>query len=368
MKEINSIEWKICSTVDTVFWRDFLMISNPLLKKRFKIKTDSFIEYLISTHQEGTEQVGHIQAYLQEKGFLDPSVDEYDTSQIKHWIDRGWYDSLIYLMWSKTPNFIDDNDNDGRLRRNLIESYIKDEGPPKRVLTNDSKVRLSLPNPKIAEQSNHVQSGIKSALFNRRTQRIFSGDSITQEIFSYVIWNGLKRVRSIRKLTYEDPLDYFGSHGTEFDFVLVIYGIEGITKGIYLYDLLQNSLSLVKEGDFREVLVKGLWDHKAPMSATHTILFVSDFGQYQWRYRHERALRNIFIEAGRIAQRLIIEGERFGVGSLPTPATRDTLLENLLGLDRSKQFVVYTLTMGKKVTLKSNMSKGKNELEWVREI
>ncbi len=123
-------------------------------------------------------------------------------------------------------------------------------------------------------------------LMARRTVRGYTPDPVGLDKLSGVLHHGLDDIRALRELPKDDPLNWLRSHGSPFDFYVVNYAAEGLDPGIY---------------------------HMA---------------------------------AGRIAQRLILVGFGFGLGSLPTPATRDQDTCDLLRLDPVRQTPVYTLTMG----------------------
>jgi nitroreductase len=95
---------------------------------------------------------------------------------------------------------------------------------------------------------------------------------------------------------------------------------------------------------------------RAPETAAWTLVIVSDFAQYQWRYRHERALRHLYMATGRIAQRILVVGHTYGLGSLPTPAMHDLDCCDLLGIDAETHAPVYSLTMGPTPESKENAS------------
>jgi nitroreductase len=91
---------------------------------------------------------------------------------------------------------------------------------------------------------------------------------------------------------------------------------------------------------------EALYGQSAPKTAAFSVAFVFDLARYCWIYRHERALRNLFVEVGRIAQYLIIAGEQLGWSALPTPAIADSKMANLLGCGSERFYPAYTLTVG----------------------
>jgi nitroreductase len=57
-------------------------------------------------------------------------------------------------------------------------------------------------------------------------------------------------------------------------------------------------------------------------------------------------LRNLYIDAGRVAQQLLLIAGAYAIGSFMTPALRDRALAALLHLDPARQAPLYSVTMG----------------------
>ena len=171
----------------------------------------------------------------------------------------------------------------------------------------------------------------------------------TQASLSTILWNGLDGVRRTRTAAARE-IDLLGdllSYGVAFDFYIIIYAVEALNPGVYFYDLSTHQLILLREGNLRDEMRECMLGQAAPKTAAWTIVMVADFAQYHWRYRHERGLRNLYIEAGRLAQNLILWAASYELASLPTPAIRDRQASKLLGIRWPRQAPIYTLTMGK---------------------
>lgn len=84
-------------------------------------------------------------------------------------------------------------------------------------------------------------------------------------------------------------------------------------------------------------------------NASLSLFYSVNFLRYQWRYRHERALRNLYIESGRLMQKTIVIAEYLDAGSFITPALKDHKLASLLNLDTVDEVVLYSQTIGKKI-------------------
>ena len=261
---------------------------------------------------------------------------------VKHWLNRNWRDALHYHLATLECAYEDESDFDGRIRLEILSAYRQQAEMPTRVLNpgNDK------PLPRGKTQAG--QRSLSDLLVNRRTTRRFSATYASLGSVSQLLWDGLTDVRTFRNRRPTDRLNVLRSFGVAFDFYAGIYRVNEIEAGIYTLNLTDHALSAVSAGDHSEEIELLLQSQGNVSNSCLTLFFVCDIEQYMWRYRHERALRNLFIEAGRIAQRLIIVGENLGFRSFMTPACSDRRLSKLLRLDDIKQYPVYSVTFGYK--------------------
>lgn len=105
-------------------------------------------------------------------------------------------------------------------------------------------------------------------------------------------------------------------------------------------------MSLIKSGDFSHKLPEYLGEQNFSKSANFTLLLVANFGIYQWRYRHERALRNLYIEAGRVLEHFSIAGLKVGLQGVVTPELADRKLGEFLDLNLKEELPICSYTFG----------------------
>jgi SagB-type dehydrogenase family enzyme len=318
---------------------DRVCLSDPLNGQRVTVPLDALLDVL--TRPTGASPAGRqLAQVLRDRGWwparpLDPTV----MAALKRWWTRGWHPSLGYYLWSRHRRQIDLADGDGTVRRQVLRQYAVDEPLPPRIAVTGDPVGLPAPSPV-------PDTALGDVLMARRTVRGYAPVPVAAQTLGDVLYHGLSDVRAIRDLSVDDELNLLRSHGTPFEFYVANYRTEGLAPGIHHYDIRNHTLTPVDLGDHRPRMARILLGMRAPETAAWTLVIVGDFAQYQWRYRHERALRNLYMAAGRIAQRLIVVGHTYGFGSLPTPATHDLDLCDLLGVDAETHTPVYTLTMG----------------------
>ena len=78
-----------------------------------------------------------------------------------------------------------------------------------------------------------------------------------------------------------------------------------------------------------------------------SVLFVSDVHRHQWRYRHNRALRGLWIDSAKVANELLWALSARRIVPHITPAINDAMAAEILDLPNDINFeVVYSVTFG----------------------
>jgi nitroreductase len=324
---------------------DRITIENPLYGSRLSVSVDGLVEMLLGPYC-GTSDSALAKA-LEERGLLRPPSEQSTPDKaMDDWVRNGWQRSLEYFLWSERAEFADWHDTDDSVRNAVIVRTQRQESsapPERRAVPSDQAVSMT-PQP-----MSRVPVG--ELLLGRRTHRYFDPTPMPLSELASVLSVGLHSVRSARARARHvgGEEGILETHGVAFDFHIMSYGIEGLESGVWALDLDQLALGRVADGDIRQRMSEIMCGMPAPLTAAATIVFVADFRQLQHRYRHERALRSLYVEAGQIAQLLILAAESIGYGCLITPATNDRQLAQLLRLPGERYAPAYTVTIGRKV-------------------
>jgi SagB-type dehydrogenase family enzyme len=121
--------------------------------------------------------------------------------------------------------------------------------------------------------------------------------------------------------------------------------VERLKPGFYHYSALDNTLGLVTASDLPsvgDVLARQPWFD----DAAAVILLVADFARTIWKYAHPTGFRVVLLEAGHIAQNILLTATAAGLASAPTCAISDSLTQGLLGLTSLTASVVYSVSVG----------------------
>lgn len=176
-------------------------------------------------------------------------------------------------------------------------------------------------------------------LTKRRSIRKFRKEPLKVEELSRILWAtyGLvdKKRRVVPSAGATYPVEVF----------VVIKNVEGLRPGIYKYSEQDNSLILVKEGDYSRELARACldqsWVREAPVNIVITAVPERTTGWYG-----ERGFRYIYMEAGHIGQNIYLTSAETGLGTVAIGAFSDKEVAELLGLGRN-YMVLYIFPVGR---------------------
>ena len=123
--------------------------------------------------------------------------------------------------------------------------------------------------------------------------------------------------------------------------------IDGLDSGIYHYDADSHELELVKSGDFREEISEAALGQVMCSDAAVVFVWTIVFDRCARKYG-ERANRYVFLDAGHIAQNLLLAAEALGFGACPIAAFRDSAVNEVVGADGKMESAGYMAAVGRK--------------------
>lgn len=119
----------------------------------------------------------------------------------------------------------------------------------------------------------------------------------------------------------------------------------GIEPGIYLYDPPTNSLLKRASNDYTSTLKEIVPESDFVDHAAACIGLVVSLGRLEGKYG-DRAYRFALLEAGHIAQNLLLGSAGEGLAALPVGGFADDKLNAVLGLEGKQEFAVYLVFVG----------------------
>ncbi|MDN5669385.1 MAG: SagB/ThcOx family dehydrogenase [Renibacterium salmoninarum] len=130
------------------------------------------------------------------------------------------------------------------------------------------------------------------------------------------------------------------------DVYLCVCGVRGLASGIYSLDPFAAELNRLRIGkDPRTFLSETLLFQDLAESSAFHVFFIASFARQRIKYG-QRSYRFTLLEAGHLAQAMIMSAQESGIASCPVGGFIDQEVDDLLCLDGVEQSVVYSVAFG----------------------
>ncbi|MDQ7843933.1 MAG: SagB family peptide dehydrogenase [Armatimonadota bacterium] len=128
------------------------------------------------------------------------------------------------------------------------------------------------------------------------------------------------------------------------DVYAAVQRVEGLPPGVYHYDPAGHRLAALRSDSPREELVRGLVDPSLA-EASAVMMLAACFWRSRFKYGL-RAYRFVLLEAGHLAQNVLLTAAALDLAVLPIGGYFDRRIDDLLALDGVHESVVYLLALG----------------------
>lgn len=200
---------------------------------------------------------------------------------------------------------------------------------------------FKIPLPAVSE----IKTDFFETLKKRKSERDFASGPLSQKTLSLLLWaaGGIGRVengfkfRTVPSAGALYPLETY----------LAISDVEGLERGIYHYSVRDHSLELLERGFYGKYLAQATLGDGMCNSAQAVFIWSAVFYRALWKYA-ERAWRYLYLDAGHLAQNLLLATAALGLSSCPIAAFLDDEINSLLKLDDQEENVLYLCAVGKK--------------------
>jgi SagB-type dehydrogenase family enzyme len=187
---------------------------------------------------------------------------------------------------------------------------------------------------------------IIEAILNRKSRRKYSGEKITLEELSFLLWStqGVKQVIG-RGVTLMKTVPSAGARHP-IETYLLINNVDGLEVGLYRYLGIEHKLLPLKTGErLIQEVHEGTYQQYVLKSAA-VFLWTAVPYRTEWRYG-PLAHKMIAQDSGHICQNLYLICESLGLGTCAIGAYDQSRLDQVLGLDGDSEFTIYVATVGK---------------------
>jgi SagB-type dehydrogenase family enzyme len=180
-------------------------------------------------------------------------------------------------------------------------------------------------------------------LIKRKSTRDFSEKPINIQELSYLLWasTGIQR----KEFGYDFRTAPSAGALYPIETYLIINNVENVPKGVYHYSIKDHALEELKLGDLGIDIAKAALDQN--MCATTSVVFIwtAIFKRSKCKYG-QRAYRYIYLDAGHIAQNLVLASTSLNLGSCPIAAFYDDEVNKIVGVDGIEESVIYMCVVG----------------------
>jgi len=192
-----------------------------------------------------------------------------------------------------------------------------------------------------------VQKGGKplwETIVERRSIREFSNHPITFSDLSQLIWatQGI----TLKNLGYDFRACPSAGALYPIETYIAANRVEGISAGIYHYQVKEAELALMKEGNFGPELNHAGLGQEILEEAAAVFIWTAVIERSKWKYR-ERGYRYIYMDAGHIGQNLYLAATALNLGCCTVGAFFDEEVDRLIGIDGKEEISVYLGAVGR---------------------
>jgi SagB-type dehydrogenase family enzyme len=310
---------------------------------------DEVIVFMEETMNLSYEDAHVAIQHLMDLGFLvsdEEAQHKYLSSNYDKWCEKGWQDALLYHWhtnlipktdYEADPNGIDD-------ARRMLEK-VRAEKPPS--------------NYKEIQGTHRIQLLKKSELKHKTLDKVFEDwvgskrdkGPLSFEEFSWLTYLAYGQT-AVKKLpiTGEHVAKTSPSGGSRHptEVYPLILDVQNINQGLYHYNVKENCLELIKEGNFEEFIRKYILTHPKRPAFRPTVIFIYStyIDRSMFRYRESRSYRVIHFDLGHLMQTTAFLASSIGRSSYREYAFNDSAIDEFLNIDGLMESVMAFTVIG----------------------
>jgi SagB-type dehydrogenase family enzyme len=125
-----------------------------------------------------------------------------------------------------------------------------------------------------------------------------------------------------------------------------VLAVDALAPGVYHFDPLRTGLETVRHGAAREEIAQLSTYPEIAGECAVLFLVAAVFGRTRFKYG-QRGYRFALLEAGHVAQNLLLAATALGLASVPLGGFYDRHTDEFLGLDGVNDSVLYTVAVGR---------------------
>lgn len=193
------------------------------------------------------------------------------------------------------------------------------------------------------------RGSVEDVIRRRRTRRRFSGRGVDAKCLGRLLslGCGITGESSVEPSGPTFRLRSYPSGGALYPLEVypVVLAGEGVPPGLYHYSVYHHALERLREGPMQAQLEPAVV-HEGFLQGASVILIITAVPERTLDKYGDRGYRYILIEAGHLAQNLLLVAEHLGLGAVPFGGFLDDDLARLLEIDPVDEFPLYLIGIG----------------------
>jgi SagB-type dehydrogenase family enzyme len=202
----------------------------------------------------------------------------------------------------------------------------------------------SLPHVPLHPPEEREGKPIWKTIAQRRSYREFSPHPITFTELSQLIWT--TQGITARASGYDFRATPSAGALYPIETYIVVNRVNELNAGIYHFNIRENQLILLKEGNFGRDLSHAGLGQEMLEEASCVFVWTAIVERSKWKYR-ERAYRYIYMDAGHIGQNLYLAATAMNLGCCTVGAFFDEEIDRLIGVDGKEEISIYLGAVGR---------------------
>jgi SagB-type dehydrogenase family enzyme len=188
---------------------------------------------------------------------------------------------------------------------------------------------------------------LRVAIERRRSIRTYAREPLSSEELSFLLWCSQGVQQTAGTFWTIRTVPSAGSRHA-FETYLLVNDVKGFEPGVYRYLALTHQLQRVDpDPTIAHRITNACFDQQFILRSGVTFIWTAVPYRMTWRYG-ERGYRDLHLDAGHVCQNLYLAAEAVGCGVCGVAAFDDDMMNAILGINGSDQFVIYLATVGKK--------------------
>jgi SagB-type dehydrogenase family enzyme len=183
-------------------------------------------------------------------------------------------------------------------------------------------------------------------LQNRRSLRRYSPEPLLLQDLAFMLWSSQGITATSGNYSFRTVPSGGALYPVET--YLSVHRVEGLSPGLYHFDVESFCLERLSKIDSREKVADACLNQKFMAGSAVTFLWSAVFRRCMSKYGN-RGMRYILLDAGHICQNVLLAAEATGSGGCPIAAFYDNEVNELLGLEPDEESVLYAAAVGRKI-------------------